>query len=577
MGGVVAFVTKSPEDFLKQEGDDFHASVKAGYASADKGFSETLTFANRSGRLETMLIYTRRDNKETNTHSGDDVQGLARGKEESLKAGLNNVLAEARYQLSTDQIVGVKVDWLDQSSKSDLEAHVDPRDRSKDARERQRITLSHDWDAGNRWFDRLHSQLSWQNTKSNQVTYTYGSPNLGERKKDYFYEQGGFQLGTQFNKQLDSGNTSHSLTYGFSWRREDLENHNQTYMLDTGELLPPDTVHQPGRYSPLATNETYGIFLQDEITFPDQRLTLTPGIRYDSYKLSPTTDSRYPTQFDDNKGEAFTAKLGALYRVNDKVTVYAAYSQGFRAPTLDEAYYAFVNDLGRGIRYGYEANPDLKPEESDSYELGVRVEGDTGAWELTAFSNDYKNFIEEVVENTAELPYGAYRKENIAKAKVEGVEFKGELWLDEVMTAPAGITLHASIAYAEGENQETGKPLQSIAPLTGVFGLNYDHTSKRYGGALNLTVVAGVDERDVDDESRYEAPGYGVVDLTAYYSPVADLTLRAGLFNIANKKYWKWEDIRGVSKTGASPLPESGLDRYAQPGRNFSVSAKYVF
>ena len=267
MGGVVAFVTKSPGDLLKKEGDDFYASAKVGYAGANKGFSESITFANRSGPLETLLTYTRRDNKAMNTHSGDDVQGLARGKEESLESGLNNILAEARYQLSPDQVAGVKVDWLDQSSKSDLEAHADPRDSSKDARERQRITLFHEWDANNQWFDRLHSQLSWQNTKSNQVTYTYGSATLGDRKKDYFYEQGGFQLGTQFNKQISQGNIEHFLTYGFSWRKDDLENHNRTYMVDTGELLPPDAVHQPGRYSPLATSETYGIFLQDEISF----------------------------------------------------------------------------------------------------------------------------------------------------------------------------------------------------------------------------------------------------------------------------------------------------------------------
>ena len=311
--------------------------------------------------------------------------------------------------------------------------------------------------------------------------------------------------------------------------------------------------------------------------FPDQRITLTPGIRYDSYRLSPTTDSRYPTQFEDNKGEAFTAKLGALYQVNDNVTAYAVYSQGFRAPTLDEAYYAYVNDLGGGVRYGYRANPDLKPEESNSYELGVRMQGYAGAWEVAAFSNDYKNFIEEVVERTDELPFGAYQKQNIAKAKVEGLELKGELWLDEAMGAPAGLTLHGAVALAEGTNEVTGKPLESIAPLTGVLGLSYDHPSRRYGGALNLTLVAAKDQRDIDNEDRFEAPGYGVVDLTTYYSPVPDLTLRAGLFNIADKKYWHWEDIRGLSKTGRSPLPESGLSRYAQPGRNVSISAKYVF
>ena len=574
MGGVVAFVTKSPADYLEPEGDDFYASAKAGYGSADKGLSETLTFANRTGQLETLFVYTRRDHKETDTHSGLDIEGIGRGKEESLKSGLNNVLAEARYLISEKQSLGLKVDWLDQASKSDLEANSDPRDRSDDTRERQRVTLFHDWDADHQWFDKLYTQLSWQNSKSNQVTYTYSAD---DRKKDYFYEQGGYQLDAQLNKRIAHQGTEHLLTYGLSWSKSDLENHNRTYRLDTGELLPPDTPHQPGRYSPLATSETYGVFFQDEITLDNGRMILTPGVRYDSYTLSPETDSRYPTQLDDNKGDAFTAKLGLLYRVHDSASVFAVYSQGFRAPTLDEAYYAYENEVRPGFGYAFLANPDLKPEESDSYELGVRLEGHSGVMEVTAFSNDYKNFIEEVVLPDSGYAYGAFQKQNISKAKVEGIELKGELWLDEVMGAPDGLVLHGAVAFADGKNLVTDKPLETIAPLTGVFGLHYDHPSSRYGGALNFTAVAGKRQRDIGNEEHFEAPGYGVIDLTTYYSPLPGLTLRAGLFNLADKKYWKWEDIRGLTKNGMSALPASGLDRYAQPGRNVSVSAKYVF
>ena len=575
MGGVVAFVTKSPADYLKGEGDDSHASIKAGFSGANTGFSETLTFANRSGQLETLLQYTRRDYNETDTHSGADIQGAARGKEESLDSGLNNILAEARYLINENHQAGIKVDWLDQSSSSGLEANADPRDYSNDSRVRQRLTFYHDWDSGNALFDQAKTQFSWQNAKSNQVTYVHGL-HYGNRKKDYFYEQGGYHFGTQFNKLLNQGNTDHHLTYGLSWSREDLENNNHSYRLDTGELLPPDAAHEPGRYAPLARSQTYGLFLQDEITLADGQFTLTPGIRYDSYTLSPETDPRYTTQLDDNSGDAFTAKLGALYRVTDSVNLFAVYSQGFRAPTLDEAYYSYVNDLGF-TQYGYIANPDLKPEESDSFEVGLRGEGFAGAWEAVAFYNDYKNFIEEITIDDPDLPAGAFMKDNIAKATVKGLELKGELWLDEAIDAPAGLTLSGAIAYAKGTDLDADKPLQSIAPLSGVFGLNYDHPSERYGGAFILTAVARKDQKDIQDDNRFETPGYGVLDVTAYYSPIKDLTIRGGLFNITDKHHWSWEDVRLLSKTGRGPLPESGLDRYAQPGRHVSVSAKYVF
>ena len=39
------------------------------------------------------------------------------------------------------------------------------------------------------------------------------------------------------------------------------------------------------------------------------------------------------------------------------------------------------------------------------------------------------------------------------------------------------------------------------------------------------------------------------------------VTLNAGLFNLTDKKYWQWGDVRGLTENSPS------LDRYTQPGR----------
>jgi hemoglobin/transferrin/lactoferrin receptor protein len=43
-------------------------------------------------------------------------------------------------------------------------------------------------------------------------------------------------------------------------------------------------------------------------------------------------------------------------------------------------------------------------------------------------------------------------------------------------------------------------------------------------------------------------------------------TLRAGLFNITDKKYWWWSDVRGLT------TPSAVTDAYTQPGRNVGIS-----
>ena len=70
-------------------------------------------------------------------------------------------------------------------------------------------------------------------------------------------------------------------------------------------------------------------------------------------------------------------------------------------------------------------------------------------------------------------------------------------------------------------------------------------------------------------DDKFATPGYGLVDLTAYYKPHKDVTINAGVFNIADKQYWVWDDVRHT--TASDP----GLNRYTQPGRNYSVSVKW--
>lgn len=50
--------------------------------------------------------------------------------------------------------------------------------------------------------------------------------------------------------------------------------------------------------------------------------------------------------------------------------------------------------------------------------------------------------------------------------------------------------------------------------------------------------------------------------------PMKDLTLRAGIFNVTDEEYYEWNDVRGFSQEDKD---------YTQPGRNWSVTAKYEF
>ena len=162
-----------------------------------------------------------------------------------------------------------------------------------------------------------------------------------------------------------------------------------------------------------------------------------------------------------------------------------------------------------------------------------------------------------------------YTKVNIGSAEIYGVEFSSTFLLDEAFNAPKGSYSKFSIAYAEGYDKDSGKHIDSVAPLTSNFSLGYDQQSGLFGGKLNINMVASKD--NWSESKIVSVPGYSVVDITAYYRPKTDLIIRAGLFNLLDKEYWLYDDLSGFESGNA------GLARKSQAGRNWGINAQLDF
>ena len=224
-----------------------------------------------------------------------------------------------------------------------------------------------------------------------------------------------------------------------------------------------------------------------------------------------------------------------------------------------------------------EPNPDLKPETSKGIETGIRGKFDEGSFEIAVFYNKYRDFIDEdnaVVGGTVEQ----FQAINIKRATIKGAEAKGRLNLD-AFGAPQGLYTQGSVSYAYGRNDDNGEPLNSVNPLKGVFGLGYDQDN--YGGLLSWTLVKKQDRVDSstfhapdgDTSGPFKTPGFGVVDLTAFYKVTQDVTINGGLYNLTDKKYWNWDDVRSYDSVGeAAVTGPANLDRLTQPGRNVAIN-----
>lgn len=91
------------------------------------------------------------------------------------------------------------------------------------------------------------------------------------------------------------------------------------------------------------------------------------------------------------------------------------------------------------------------------------------------FYNKYRDFINEDAVKPGDDQL-TFQSNNIKRATIKGAEVKGRLNTD-AFGAPQGLYTEGSIAYAYGRNNDSGEPINSVNPLTGVFGLGYDQTT----------------------------------------------------------------------------------------------------
>ncbi len=546
IGGIVAFETKDPADIL--QGREFAGYAKLNYHSATKTFSESVALANKTGNVESLLAFTRRDGKEVNNFGDTDKE----------KNQSNSLLFKLHYQANPNHRLQFTANLLHNKNDIDTLEYNNFKDGSGvDKTEQYQIGFKHIWEADLAFADRVTWQLDWMSKEETGITERTSTRNGNKQKKDYLYSDKGLQFDGQFDKVFDLANTEHYLVYGISFSNKDIKNTNEEY----NTVGSDQTLY----YMPNASETRYGLFVQDEIGFGN--FIITPGLRFDHFETSPGDTSANPSgnpasEYKDYSDSALTARLGSIYKLNDNHRIFAQVSQGFRAPDFQELYYSFGNP-----RHGYinKPNPNLKSEESISYELGWRYNSEQVKNEISLFYSDFDNFIDrQIVSGSIRTRDAVFQSINIDKATIKGVEFSNQLSWNGFMPID-GFSSHIAAAYTEGEDAQSN-PLNSVSPWNTVFGVRYDSIDN-WGAAVNLNYTAKKKSRDISGET----PPIGaatVVDLTAYYQPIRDLTLRAGIFNATNEEYYDWNTARSLTSEDKSKT---------QPKRHFAITAKYEF
>ncbi|MPM45648.1 Heme/hemopexin utilization protein C [bioreactor metagenome] len=559
MGGLVNFITVQPDDLLK-DGKSLGGRVSAGYDGADNGKRIGATLAGRVNPELSWLISAGLGRSHALENKGDhNVAGAARTTPNPEKDKSQSLLGRLVYTPSAAQKHVFTLEQVDKSADYDLlSSHGKTVTDSKSSTDMDRWRAT--WQG--RWLqldtavaDELQLMASYQKSDSREWVNEVRTPPLAYRERDVTYDESAVQLHAQAGKLLRWGQGADGkFTYGVDYMRNKVIN-------EQNGITPPVGEHFPLKRFPDTTETSVAVFAQADLHFG--AWSITPGLRAEHYKLDASQNGFAP-KVANNSDSAISPKLGVMFQASDDWSIYGNYAAGFRAPNAGQVNAFFENPVAF---YRSIPNPDLKPEKSKTFELGVRGRVNGLRLDAAAFTGRYTDFIQDQVLVSGQYgnrnDWATFQSVNLDRVRISGFEVKGEY--DWGRIAGGRWITNAAYGYTDGKETRTNKPLDSISPQQLVLGVRYER--KEVGVRLAASHWSGKKAKDISTgDTSWRSPAATVLDLSAQWRIQPDLRLNVGIYNLTDKKYWRWADVRNL----ASDITIA--DAYSQPGRHVRVS-----
>jgi outer membrane receptor protein involved in Fe transport len=310
-----------------------------------------------------------------------------------------------------------------------------------------------------------------------------------------------------------------------------------------------------------------GVYLTNTFDITET-LALTLGGRYQhvSIKIRDRSGDN-PALDGDHRFDRFSPAAGLSYQPIPSVTLFAAYSEGFRAPTPAELTCADPN-APCNLPNAFVADPPLDPVVARTYEIGARGKlpfGNSLDWTLALFRTDVND---DILFTVVETGGGGFFK-NVSRTRRQGIEagvsgewrrlryFASYTYLDA--TYETSTTL-ASVTEADGVHVRPGDRIPGI-PAHGLkVGAEVGVLDNLWLGA-DVIATSGAFLRGDDANRRDKTDGYAILNLHGRWEPIRHLEVWARIDNVSNAHY----ETAGALNFNALGDPVA-VERFVAPG-----------
>ena len=614
MGGVVSIRSLIPEDIL-EENENSKFEISSPYNSQNSSYQPSVKYAFRDNDISGVFAYSFGKYKELNRNTDKKYINDKDGDLNSYYVKLIKSIGSTDYDVTFESInkEATTIGTSYYTTQTKVNAQNDFRES-----QRTRISLGINYEADQDQFIDKFSGKIYTNTMENKsdyfedIPFTPASGRPGSRDTPAKTENTKVELNQemiganfQFTNDFNARGTDQKLIYGFEVNFNDasrIRNEFVDGVFDNDYKANPDS-----------DVLKYGLYIQDEIKF--KKWDIIAGLRYDANNIEAYDSQEWYDSLSISGGTIdkkaalgkpiskdysnWSPSISANYKINNDVTFYGKYAQSFRAPSWEDLNSSRIS-LTPGFSYTTVGNPDLKEETGNNYEIGLKGRNKKSDFGLATFLNKYKNFLDKSVNKgfTDTIPYEyqpfgppgtpaktanalKYQTVNIPDTTIWGIEADYKYHFTE---RNKGLSLSASASFVKGRDDTNDQNLDSVNPFTAITSFNYIFPNNKLSTSLINTYV-GKPSTSEDyknptlngqslADNVYVPDAFITTDVVFKYRASNRFSADLGIYNIFDKTYYLWSDIRA---NGVSGSEDVAYQRYAQPGTSVKAGFKWRF
>ena len=351
---------------------------------------------------------------------------------------------------------------------------------------------------------------SSSSTRANRIDWSGAGGRTSYPSKSYH-----FDMEKKWNVK------NNTLLGGMEWGKDEMKyyNYNLTHWRDLHSITGAPTQESGG------TLLTWALYLQDEIRL-DKKWKAGLGLRWDRFEKNDgfSVVSGRRQDYNDSSFNAFSPKVSVGYEPERNTLLYMSYGKAFNPPSI----YRLFRRAGDAMS-SIQANPDLKPEKSQTYEIGAKRMQGKSSYGLSLYRTNTKDKIVLQPSGTPNRHYINRNESTMKGAELYWNQHFGQGWS----------------GYLNYSFQSVGRDIENTPKHMAHFGVEKD--IGKLSSILDAEYVSSRQWTDVLTGTYHDEESFFLTNLFFNYKPTKDWKVQFGISNLLNRKFYASEAARGRS------------------------------